>query len=472
MSVSTRRAVITTASLVLAAALAPIACSNKPPEAEPIIKGCTSDLTCGVGKHCESGACIDNCTSSSCPVGQMCDVDGRCVTGGTGGTGSGGTSGTSGAGGTGVVVIPDAGPDADGSLDPDASCGTGSATATLTPVSMFVMFDRSGSMITDTMPTRWDNAADALTKFFQDPEAADLAVALRFFPHTSPAMGCTNSSMTGCIAADCAQPLVPLMADPLMPLAKLTADPAPMDTHEEALVAAIAGATPVAMGSGGTPTHAALEGALSWATAYQMAHPRPEQQTVVVLVTDGEPNGCGNMCGMMGGNRQACLDGISMLASTALATAEISTYVVGLTDEPASLDFLNGLAMAGGTNQAFIVQDGATAATELATTLKAIQGNALQCDFAYPMVADGGMPDPKKINVDYTPMGMGAAVPFFRVDNEAACATAAGPSWYYDDPMTPTRIFLCPTACTTVTADTKAKLDIQIGCTSREPPVM
>ena len=52
------------------------------------------------------------------------------------------------------------------------------------------------------------------------------------------------------------------------------------------------------------------------------------------------------------------------------------------------------------------------------------------------------------------------------------CATAAGPSWYYDDPMAPTRIFLCPSACATVTADTKAKLDIQIGCTSREPPVM
>jgi hypothetical protein len=472
MSFPIRRAAFTSVCLALAAALAPIACSSKTPDAEPVIKGCTADSTCPAGQHCESGACLPNCTSTSCPLNETCGADGRCISGGgTGGTGSGGGSGT---GGTNVVPVPEAGPDADGALDPDAACGTGSATATLTPVSMFVMFDRSGSMLTDTEPTRWANAASALSTFFQDPGAADLAVALRFFPHTEPAVGCTNSGMTGCIAADCAQPLVPLMADPMMPLPKLTADPAPMDTLEAELIAAITNSPPVEGGSGGTPTHVALEGALSWATAYQAAHPRPEQQTVVVLVTDGEPNGCGNMCGMNGGNRQACLDGISMLASSALASAAISTYVVGLTDEPASLDFLNALAMAGGTNQAFIVQDGATAATELATTLKAIQGNALQCDFAYPMVEDGGMSDPKKINVDFTPSTPAGSmpIPFFRVENEAACATATVPSWYYDDPMAPTRIFLCQSACTTVTADTGAKLDIQIGCTSREPPVM
>jgi hypothetical protein len=478
MSFSIRRVALTSVCLAAVAALTPIACSSKAPEAESIL-GCRSDAACENG-YCDNGVCKPRCSpaNNTCPVGETCNADGRCVTGGSGGTGGTSSGGTSSGGTAGVItIIPEAGPDADddGSLDPDAACGTGSATATLTPVSMFVMFDRSGSMLTDTMPTRWDNAATALTAFFQDPEAADLAVALRFFPHTNPAMGCTNNSMSGCIAADCAQPLVPLMADPLMPLAKLSADPAPMDTHEAELVAAITASAPV-MGSGnsgGTPTHAALQGALEWATAYQTAHPRPEQQTVVVLVTDGEPNGCGNSCSMNGGNREACLTGISMLASTALANSDIRTYVVGLTDEAASLAFLDDLAVAGGTNEAFIVLDGPTSAMELADALKAIQGSALSCDFAYPMVADGGMSDPAKINVDYTPGAQGSAkVPFYRVENEAACATSTQPSWYYDNPMMPTRIFLCPSACTTVTADTGAKLDIQIGCTSREPPVM
>jgi hypothetical protein len=398
----------------------------------------------------------------------MCGADGRCASA-TGGTGSGGTSsGGSATGGTaGVIPIPDAGPDVDdGSLDPDAACGTGSAEAKLTPVSMFVMFDRSGSMIQDqTTPTRWDNAALALTSFFKDPGAADLAVALRFFPHDQPATGCTNSNNGGCNVMACSQPLVPLMGDPAMPLPKLTADPGPTDALEQSLVDAVTASAPTTgmMGggnmSGGTPTRAALEGALAWATAYQTAHPRPDQQTVVVFVTDGQPNGCGND-----------VQAISALASDALAASEIRTYVVGLTDDPQDLAFLEDLAVAGGTERAFIVQDGATAAMDLVTALKAIQGNALQCDFAYPMVTDGGMADPSRINVDYTPGAGGATIPFYRVDNEAACASSTEPSWYYDDPTMPTRIFLCPSACTTVTADTGAKLDIQIGCTSRPPP--
>ena len=34
-------------------------------------------------------------------------------------------------------------------------------------------------------PNRWDLTSQALTLFFQDPHAADLNVALRFFPTTS-----------------------------------------------------------------------------------------------------------------------------------------------------------------------------------------------------------------------------------------------------------------------------------------------
>ena len=474
MSFSIRRAALTSLCIGFVAALAPIACSSKTPETEGRVGGCRSDLACENG-YCEKGVCKPRCNpvSNDCPTGETCSADGRC-TSGTGGTG-GTTGGTSGGGTAGVIMITDSGsPDADdGSLDPDAACGTGSAEATLTPVSMFVMFDRSGSMLTDTVPTRWANAADALTKFFQDPGAADLAVALRFFPHDQPAAGCTNNAMTGCLSAACAVPLVPLMADPMVALPKLTADPAPTDTHEAALVASIAASMPMMGGgmnmSGGTPTSAALEGAHQWAAAYQTAHPRPEQQTVVVFVTDGQPNGCDEDTG-----------NISQIATDALAAAtNVRTFVVGLTDDAQDLAFLEGLAVAGGTQNAFIVLDGATAAMDLATALKAIQGSALTCDFAYPMVADGGMSDPAKINVNFTPSAPGsAAVPFFRVADEAACATSTQPSWYYDNPTAPTRIFLCPTACTTVTSDmggagsSNPKINIEIGCTSREPPVM
>jgi hypothetical protein len=387
---------------------------------------------------------------------------------GQGGNGGAGGSAGSSSGGTNAIPVPEAGPDADGAINPDAACGTGTAQARLEPVSMFVMFDRSGSMINNqTPPTRWDSASMALTTFFQDPEAAGLAIALRFFPHDSPAVGCNNDAAAGCLGTACAQPLIPLMADPTVALPTLTAMAAPYDTLEGELVTAITNSapTPVQMGMAnqGTPTYAALDGALQWASAYQAAHPRPQQQTVVVFVTDGEPQGCDT-------NRA----NIAMLASTALMVSGIRTYTVGLAASMNGLTFLNDLAVAGGTDQAFIVED-ATAATALVDALKAIQGSALSCNFPFPMQQDAGMADPDKINVDYTPGAADAdagvtpmKVPFFRVDNMAACTGAD--QWYYDDNMNPMQIHLCPATCDAVTAAPgEPKLDILIGCESRDP---
>jgi hypothetical protein len=150
-------------------------------------------------------------------------------------------------------------------LDPTAACGIGMVSAQLAPVNMFVMFDRSGSMEEED---KWSNATAALAAFFQNPGAAGLRVALRFFPHDEPAAGCTDD---GCDANACSQPLVDLAA--------LAAAPAPSDVHEGRLVAAIGASAPGngggggnrnsnGGGGGGTPIYAALEGALSWSMNY------------------------------------------------------------------------------------------------------------------------------------------------------------------------------------------------------------
>src|SRR6185369_12088581 len=115
----------------------------------------------------------------------------------TGGSvgGSGGGSGSSGVAATGnaPTINPDAGQQ-DGSMtiEEDAACGTGKASATLKPVNMLVMYDRSWSMNecgdgSTTMMTnneidcptksRWDLTSAALIAFFQSPDAADLNVA-------------------------------------------------------------------------------------------------------------------------------------------------------------------------------------------------------------------------------------------------------------------------------------------------------
>jgi hypothetical protein len=120
------------------------------------------------------------------------------------------------------------------------------------------------------------------------------------------------------------------------------------------------------------------------------------------------------------------------------------------------------------------VTDGATAAMELATTLKEIQGSALSCSFPFPTPGDGGVADPAKINVDLTPDPVGAPTtktPFYNVANLAACTGAN--QWYYDDPMNPTTINLCPDTCTAVTSIMSSpRLDIELGCEIRDPVVM
>jgi hypothetical protein len=253
----------------------------------------------------------------------------------------------------------------------------------------------------------------------------------------------------------CAQTLVPPMADALTPLPKLTAEAAPTDAHEQALVDAVTASAP--MVAAGTPISVALDGALNWAMGYQAAHPRPEQQTVVVLVTDGEPTSCDEN-----------VTNIANMAAAALMTSGVRTYTVGLSDSTTGLDFLTQIATAGG-GQAFFVTDGPTSAAELIAALKAIQGNALSCDFPYPMAEDGGMADPTRINVDYTPGTPGSTpIRFGRVADAAACGTE--PGWYYDNPMMPTTIHLCPASCMTVAADMSAQLDIQIGCVSMPRP--
>ncbi len=398
----------------------------------------------------------------------------------TGGSSTGGSVATGGStsGGTGPIINTDASVD-DGSsqIDEDAACGTGEASATLKPVNMFVMFDRSWSMNEcgdgNTAPpsmggvqsldcptlSRWDLTSVALTQFVQSPEAADINIALRFFPDDNPAPGCTGYAdmggfMGGGIDAGALPELnceIPACAEPLVNIAPLLVEPAPTDTHEAALVAAIAAATPpgpeMPNPNPGTPTYAALGGAEQWATAYQVAH--PEGQAVVVLITDGEPYGCDT-------NTQ----NIARLASDAYA-AGVLTYIVGLTG--ASESQLDQLAAAGGTDEAYFVSDGNTATAELLAALIAIKGEALSCDFDVPTQDSSGQEiDPKLVNVNYQSGEAGMVTEFGIVDSIDACGTALG--WYYDNPAMPTHIYLCPAACEAVSKDTMARLQVLAGC--------
>jgi von Willebrand factor type A domain len=358
----------------------------------------------------------------------------------TGGLNIGNPSGgNNGLGGSGNGVV----------ISPDDACATGTANASLAGVNMFVMFDRSTSMNDATdmndrnSPSRWTAASKALDAFFASTDAAGLKLALRFFPHDVPAAGC---SQNGCNVAACAAPLVDLGT--LMP------EPAPADAHEKALIDATAGATPAAraggngggMMSGGTPISAALGGALQWAKAQHIK--TPGENTVVVLVTDGQPNGC-----------DEDIPTIAALASAALAADGTRTYAIGLTgSQEADMD---QIAMAGGTTKGIFVADGANTTQDLVAALGGIRGAILDCDFPMPTPTKDTGVEPSLINVNFTPSS-GAKSTLTQVANEAGCATTAG--WYYDNAINPSRIILCKSTCDTITADPMASLQILLGC--------
>jgi hypothetical protein len=279
-----------------------------------------------------------------------------------------------------------------------AEAGTGNAShggengGGSVPLTLFIMFDRSwsmrqcgdgnpssetGSSIDCATLSRWDLTSQALLQFVQDPAAAGLLVALRFFPDDRPAQGCDGYLVSpasggfgmggmdgGLPPFDAGGELncdVGACGEPLVREAALTAEPAPADVQEAALVTAIQSSEPpgpeLPNPNAGTPTSAALGGAEQWALAYSAG--RKDQQTAVVLVTDGEATGCDT------DNTH-----IAALAATA-KDGGVLTYVVGLSGS--SETALNQIAVAGGTGQAFFVKDGSTVVADLLAALTAIR---------------------------------------------------------------------------------------------------
>jgi hypothetical protein len=59
---------------------------------------------------------------------------------------------------------------------------------------------------------------------------------------------------------------------------------------------------------------------------------------------------------------------------------------------------------------------------------------------------------------------MGMSKVLLRADDLTDCN--GQPGWYYDSNIAPTKIILCPASCTTVQADTAAKVSALFGCKS------
>jgi Mg-chelatase subunit ChlD len=364
----------------------------------PIVLG-TLALGCGVGG--------DGTTGTGAGASGGSGATGSSV-GGTSNGGAGGTASSMGGGFNTVNTVATVGNVGGG------ACVAQSVETEQVPLDIIVLLDESGSMT----GTKWDTATNALKTFVNDPLSAGISVGIEFFPTE--------------VGDDC----------DVQSYQQLDVQVAELPGNAAALTAAIDLEDP----QGGTPTWAALKGVLGAATARQDLF--PDRKVIVVFASDGDPSSCGPNTG---------IPEISMLASSARNYNGVQTYVIAM--QGATIANLNAIAVAGGTGAAYDVSGNVTLFTQ---KMQEIRSKALSCEFPIPEPPMGEMLDPNKVNVQYTPMGMGMPTDIPRADNLQDCGSTAG--WYYDSPQDPTKITLCPASCTTIQADSLAKVDVAFGC--------
>jgi hypothetical protein len=322
--------------------------------------------------------------------------------------------------------------DAGNETDAGDNCAADSQTASTVPLSIYVLLDQSGSMTQEG--NRWAPVTAALKSFLAGSSLGGVGVGLQYFP-----LGATMTSDPQiCVAANYSTPDVAVQDMP----ANDAALAASIDSH----FFTVAQANDPA--HWGTPTHPALEGSYAYVRQYLAAN--PTRRGVLLLATDGAPS---KLC-----DGDSIAEVTALIAAQAAMTPPIQTYVVGI----GNVANLNDWATAGGTGHAAFIVDGAGTTTQddLAKALDEIRVLALPCDYAIPE-PDAGAVDPTKVNVQFTPPGAAATL-FPKVDGASSC-DATQPTWYYDDPVTPTRVVMCPAACNALHQDS-AKIDILFGC--------
>lgn len=319
------------------------------------------------------------------------------------------------------------------------------------PVAIFIMQDRSGSMVTGrpppASPMSWDNSASAIGSFVMDPLSAGIDIGLGTFPYGP------NNTADCAAGTDCGMPVVPI---------------APLPGNQQAMIDAMTAQRPVPNSMANTPTECALRGMINTCLTYHAASPSGEQ-CVAVLVTDGNPTFCDTT--------QQNL--IAIIADGHMKG--IDTYALALPGT--NIDTMNSYAQAGGTGQAIDVSGGAMA---FVAALNAIRGKIthqvshtvvtthvtqtpLKCQWKIPQQKQGDPPlDPEKVNLQFTPPN-GPPTQFGHVAGASACPPNQN-AWYFDDEKTPTQVFLCPNTCTNVEQVMNARIDILLHCPRIEAP--
>jgi hypothetical protein len=358
-----------------------------------------------------------------------------------------GTTSVHGGGGPGGVGVTPGGGGAAGATtttgdrciwsDPDRiDCGGQLYNGQGITPDIYVVFDVSGSMATkdDGTTMRIDAVRGALLTFLNDPGSNGIGVGIGYFGTQPLSCACTS-----CNPADYATPALMI---------------APLPGQLAAMSSSLAGATP----TGETPTGAAIRGSCQYASGYKQAH--PGHDVVLLLVTDGEPQA--PLTSRMGTCNPTLADATAAATSCLSGAVTVRTYVLGVGP---SLQNLNQIAAAGGTSQAYLVANGG--GSEILAQLNQIRKDAaIPCTLQVPQGTSAMPVDLHTVNVVAADANCKLTT-IGNVSSAAACGQAGG--WYYDPPTQPTKIQLCDTSCTQLSAP-GTELRVSVGCATQIIP--
>lgn len=295
------------------------------------------------------------------------------------------------------------------------------------PLDIQIIFDQSGSMATvideATGETRMDAVVRAVEAFAMDSQSVGLGVGVSFF-------GYQPIGATSCDPDDYDSAAVSI---------------APLPDNADALLAALRGAPP----TGETPTAAAIEGGCRISTAHRAEN--PGRAVVNLLVTDGEPKApvtskstdCNPTLAQAVAAATACLD----------AGEGTPTYVLGVGP---SLDNLNQIAAAGGTDRAYLVADDTSSG--VLEALNQVRATAqIPCELPIDTSASDLHYDETSVVTQDQDCTLSRLV---KVASVEGCD---GGGFYFDDAENPTSIVLCESTCGQV-KQPGTKLLYSIGC--------
>jgi hypothetical protein len=230
-----------------------------------------------------------------------------------------------------------------------------------------------------------------------------------------------------------------------------------------ALSASIAAQTPL----GDTPSRPALRGAIAHARDWAAAH--AGHKVVVVLATDGFPTECTGGMAAFGASDQALSDVVNVATEGLTGATAIQTFVIGVFSgaEASAQANLDRIAVAGGTEHAYVIDTAGNVQQGFLDALNQIRAARLDCEYLIPQPPSGKTLNLSEVNFQFTDSAMMSTSYFYVAPG--AC-TGAPNEWHYaaapNAMPAPTKIVACPATCAALKATTGGSIQIQLGCTT------